>query len=316
MPSHLYLHEHKEFEDLIRITASEHKINELSLVEKDYWIMQVLHGLKRQGFEFELKGGTSLSKGFGIIDRFSEDIDIRIEPPAGQDVKTRKNQDKKAHVESRRRFYDWLTTEISIPGVVKVERDHEFDNKDFWSGGIRLRYESHFEDVAGLKPGILLEVGFDKTTPNSNRDISSWAYERAVGAVSGILDNRALQIRCYDPQYTFVEKLQTVAAKYKRFEEKGDLSRNFLRHYYDIFKLIVRPEIQAFIGTEEYLAHKNDRFKSLEKNLMKTNAFLLEPQALFKRFEEEYSKTTTLYYRHCPTFAEIVAGIKPHLNRL
>jgi predicted nucleotidyltransferase component of viral defense system len=49
-----------------------------TLVEKDYWIMHCLWGLKSQGSTFELKGGTSLSKGFGIIKRFSEDIDIRL----------------------------------------------------------------------------------------------------------------------------------------------------------------------------------------------------------------------------------------------
>lgn len=45
------------------------------LIEKDYWIMHVLYGLKSQGFEFELKGSKSLSNGYHIIDRFSEDID-------------------------------------------------------------------------------------------------------------------------------------------------------------------------------------------------------------------------------------------------
>ena len=43
--------------------------------------MHVLYGLKAQGFSFELKGGTSLSKGFKVIHRFSEDIDIHITPP-------------------------------------------------------------------------------------------------------------------------------------------------------------------------------------------------------------------------------------------
>jgi predicted nucleotidyltransferase component of viral defense system len=42
--------------------------------------MHGLWGLAQQGFTFELKGGTSLSKGFRLIDRFSEDIDILIEP--------------------------------------------------------------------------------------------------------------------------------------------------------------------------------------------------------------------------------------------
>jgi predicted nucleotidyltransferase component of viral defense system len=44
--------------------------------------MHCLWGLKKQGFNFEMKGGTSLSKGWNCINRFSEDIDIRFEPPS------------------------------------------------------------------------------------------------------------------------------------------------------------------------------------------------------------------------------------------
>lgn len=73
MPS--FLHDHKEFSTLINILAEEKGI-EAGLIEKDYWIMHVLYGLQSQGYEFELKGGTSLSKGYKLIHRFSEDIDI------------------------------------------------------------------------------------------------------------------------------------------------------------------------------------------------------------------------------------------------
>ena len=93
------------------------------LVEKDYWIMHGLWGLQAQGFVFELKGGTSLSKGFGVIHRFSEDIDIRIEPPADMDVKIGRNQDKPVHIASRLTYYDELAKRISIPGIDSVERD-------------------------------------------------------------------------------------------------------------------------------------------------------------------------------------------------
>ena len=77
-----YLHNHPQFADLIRIVAQEKGIDP-ALVEKDYWIMHCLYGLQQLGLTFELKGGTSLSKGYQIINRFSEDIDIRIEPPKG-----------------------------------------------------------------------------------------------------------------------------------------------------------------------------------------------------------------------------------------
>ena len=70
-----YLHNHPQFADLIRIVAQERAIAP-GLIEKDHWIMHCLYGLQQLGFKFELKGGTSLSKGFQIINRFSEDIDI------------------------------------------------------------------------------------------------------------------------------------------------------------------------------------------------------------------------------------------------
>jgi len=73
----MLLHDHKDFNDLIAAVSEAMGIDP-SLVEKDYWIMHCLWGLQQQGFSFELKGGTSLSKGFGLIHRFSEDIDIRI----------------------------------------------------------------------------------------------------------------------------------------------------------------------------------------------------------------------------------------------
>lgn len=75
----MLLHELDDFGDLIEVTARAHAIDP-GLVEKDYWIMHGLWGLSQPGFTFKLKGGTSLSKGYRLIDRFSEDIDILIEP--------------------------------------------------------------------------------------------------------------------------------------------------------------------------------------------------------------------------------------------
>jgi predicted nucleotidyltransferase component of viral defense system len=84
-------------------------------VEKDYWIMHAVFGLNQLGLKFELKGGTSLSKGFGVIHRFSEDIDIRIEPFDGLQVDTNPNHEKPQHVESRRQFFDKLACQDQNP---------------------------------------------------------------------------------------------------------------------------------------------------------------------------------------------------------
>ncbi|KAB7633670.1 nucleotidyl transferase AbiEii/AbiGii toxin family protein, partial [Verminephrobacter sp. Larva24] len=174
-----FLHDRRDFDQLLAVVADERGLDPM-LVEKDYWIMHCLWGLQAQGFQFELKGGTSLSKGFGVIHRFSEDIDIRIEPPHGMDVKTGRNQDKPAHVESRRAYYDELAALITIPGIGSVERDTQFDDDKMRSGGIRLVYTPCPPALAGVKDGILLELGFDDTTPNRSVTISSWALDAAM----------------------------------------------------------------------------------------------------------------------------------------
>lgn len=310
-----YLHNHPEFAELIRIVAQEKSIDP-ALVEKDYWIMHCLYGLQQLGMTFELKGGTSLSKGFLIIGRFSEDIDIRIEPPDDQDVKTRPNQTKPAHVQSRRDFYDWLAKTISINGIDEVTRDTAFDNATLMSGGIRLSYKSDTDAVEGLKDGILLEVGFDDVTPNIAKDISSWAYDDAAGKVD-IIDNRAKGVACYHPGYTLVEKLQTISTKYRKQQETREFPPNFMRHYYDVYSLLQRPEIQAFIGTDAYKAHKTKRFPRADNpNIAENQAFILSDPETRRTYEKTYMATSALYYRDKPAFEEILQELAAWAARL
>jgi predicted nucleotidyltransferase component of viral defense system len=73
----MFLHELTDARDLFLVVSAEKAINP-SIVEKDYWVMHALWGLQQQSYDFELKGGTSLSKGYSIINRFSEDIDIQM----------------------------------------------------------------------------------------------------------------------------------------------------------------------------------------------------------------------------------------------
>jgi hypothetical protein len=311
---HDYLHNHKDFSELLRIVSREKRIP-LPLVEKDYWIMHCLYGLQQCGLQFELKGGTSLSKGFDIIKRFSEDIDIRIEPPEGMAVSTGKNQDKPAHIESRHVFYDWLGDTIRIDGIQKVERDTEYDDKKYRSGGIRLRYKELTDEKVPLKDGVLLEVGFDTVTPNVPKDISSWVYDYAAGTVP-LIDNRALAVRCYEPGYTLVEKLHAISRKYRIQQETGLFPVNFIRHYYDVYSLLGEPSVQGFIGSAAYITHKNNRFGTQNQNLIENPAFALEDAVTFKAYEEAYDSGLVLYYRERPSFTDIMKRIREYTAKL
>ena len=175
MPPESFLHQRDDFKALVETVADSERINDPALVEKDYWIMHAVFGLKQLGLTFELKGGSSLSKGFGVIHRFSEDIDTFD----GLQVDTNPNHEKPQHLESRRQFFNKLREKIKIPGITAVERDTTYDDETLRNAGLRLRYETHFGSIPGLKDGILLEVGFDQTAPNRAVPISSWVVQFA-----------------------------------------------------------------------------------------------------------------------------------------
>src|SRR5690606_8984144 len=123
-------------------------------------------GLLPLGFHYDFQCRTPPSEGFGVIHRVSEVIDIRIEPPADIHVMTGRNHVRPAHIASRRAYYDTLTERISIPGIIDVQRDMQFDDAKLRSAGIRLLYAAQAPQLAGIKEGILLELGFDDTAPN------------------------------------------------------------------------------------------------------------------------------------------------------
>jgi hypothetical protein len=311
-----FLHDLEDFPELIRAVSHERHI-QLQLIEKDYWIMHALYGLGQQGFTFELKGGTSLSKGYRIIERFSEDIDIRIDPPAELKVMSGKNHQKPAHVESRRHFFDWLAETIRMPGIERTERDTSFDDDQFRSAGIRLIYPSAFQTLPGLKPGILLEVGFDDTAPNEAVDISSWALDKAIAAGVNFIDNRARGVKCYHPAYTLVEKLQAVSTKFRQQQQSDGFPVNFLRHYYDIYCLLDDPRVQTFIGTEAYEKRKGQRFRQEDvRRIADNEAFAMRDPTVLAQYKAQYAKTEGLYYSGMGPFQAILGKIRQYFDRL
>lgn len=314
-----YLHERKDFSDLLRLLEQETGILAY-LIEKDYWIMHVLYGLKKMGLEFELKGGTSLSKGHQIIHRFSEDIDIHIHPPQDLEVNTNPKKTKPNQVRSRKNYYDWLAKNIVIEGIISVERDPVFDDENHYrSGGIRLYYATQVEYVEGIKEGILLEVGFDTVTPNTEQTISSWAFDRAFSTLGNqLIENKAYDIACYHPGYTLVEKLQTIATKYRQEQEKGIELPNLMRQYYDVYCLLELKEVQGFIGTEAYRLHKENRFpkKDFEIAMPENEAFLLSSTKQRERFRQRYIATKALYYKEQPDFDLLIKRIGQYIDKL
>jgi len=201
---------------------------------------------------------------------------------------------------------------------MRFYRDHNFDEpQKMHSAGIRGEYHSYFATITALKPGIILELGFDKTTPNIPTDISSWALDKALSLNIEIIDNRAKQVKCYCPEYTFVEKLQTISTKYRLQHSNKTMPINFLRHYYDVYQLLTQQRVLDFIGTDEYQAHKEKRFRSAdETDISKNEAFSLSNKATRDLYTKEFEKKSAIYFGEQPKFENILAKIKRHLHQL
>ena len=229
------------------------------------------------------------------------------------------NNNKPRNIQKRKDFYDGLADEIKINGIIAVKRDETFDDlRQYRSGGVRLHYESIMETIEGVKEGVLLEVGFDTVTPNNPLTISSWAYEKAIQQKVDIIDNRAVDIACYHIGYTFVEKLQTIATKFRQEQEDKIERQNLMRQYYDVYSLLQDNTVKAFIGTEEYQKHKEARFppKDYEIPITDNEAFLLKNPKLREQFIERYKKTAKLYYKGQPDFDELLVEIGKWVEKL
>lgn len=138
-----------------------------------------------------------------------------------------------------------------------------------------------------------------------------------LGKSSEIIDNRAVNVPCYLPGNTLVEKLQTIVNKHRKYESGGD-PKNFMRQYYDVYCLLDSEEVTAFIGTAEYLKHKAKRFRGADKTppLPEHPALRLNNPEQREAFRKLYQATEGLYYMGQPDFKEVLNKIQEHLPNL
>jgi hypothetical protein len=83
-----------------------------------------------------------------------------------------------------------------------------------------------------------------------------------------------------------------------------------MRHYYDVYSLLKRPEVQAFVGTEPYRKHKQDRFRQGDnQNIAANEAFLLSDPATRASYAKAFAESTALYYGQKPSFEDVLKEI-------
>jgi hypothetical protein len=234
-----FAHEDADFDDLLRIVAERRRLA-LGLVEKDYWVTHTLWALHAQGFDVWFKGGTSLSKGFGLIERFSEDLDLKIEPGqvAALPLVTNWRSEGRNATTARRTYFERLRQLLDVPHATIALEAQEADAT--WRGAnLRVLYPGrHLGDLEGvLRPFVLLEVGSARVAPAVERSLSSFVHQHLMdaGQLGDFADNRPAAVRCVHPLVTLVEKLD---ALHRRVGNPVIEPASFVRHFEDAARVI------------------------------------------------------------------------------
>ena len=207
-------------------------------VEKDFWVTEVLRGVVAAadalGVEVVFKGGTSLSKAFSLIERFSEDVDVLVVLSPEDSTGTR-DRILKGLVAGAA---DSTTLEpIGVPGATSkgAKRGARFHYRPDTTAGI-----------GGLSAGVFLELGSrGGALPATPLPVSSLLALHAADQIAGAPEAEPVLVRVLAPWRTLVEKLVLLHTAHTAIDP--DAAIRGARHYYDVHQLLARTEILAGI---------------------------------------------------------------------
>ena len=212
-------------------------------VEKDWWVTQTLNIIFKSKFAEHLlfKGGTSLSKAWHLISRFSEDIDLALnrEYLGFDDGLISKSQVKKLRQKSfefvTNTFYKALQKAFKEKGFTDLSFEYEnLGDGDQDPVSILIYYPAVTEHSKYVLPRVKVELGSRSLkAPFTNRKILSFIGEQFPNLPFA---DKPFSIPCVNPERTFLEKLFLLHEEFKKPQDKIRVKR-LSRHLYDISKI-------------------------------------------------------------------------------
>jgi len=298
------LHENKElFQDAVIATSQQIGIREI-YVEKDYWATYALYHIFKNeiGKETVFKGGTALSKCFGFIQRFSEDIDLvvlRNESETGNQLKTKIKKISKCVSD--------VLPEIEIDGITnKVgmirKTAHNYPRT----------FTGHFGQVRDI---IIVEsTWLGHFEPYTTAKINSFIYEMmSQNNQQSLIDEYGMnpfEVLVLDPKRTLCEKIMSLVRFSQTQDPIADL-RNKIRHTYDIHLILKDDSLNAFFLSAEFdtmlLRVATDDIASFRNN----NEWLANHPTtalIFSDTADTWNKIKSVY---TGSFSELVFGKLP-----
>lgn len=293
-------------------SASEQLRLPVADVEKDFWVVELLRSIARPVDDGLLifKGGTSLSKAYTIIERFSEDVDVLLAPGADlgigrrdrllKDVADRASEDLR--LEAR--------LVISTKGIKR---------------NLVYEYPAAYPDPARLTAGVLLEMGIrGGPEPHESREVSSYLAQAAIerGIDREEFDEFVpVAILTLRPERTLVEKLALLHDRASRLDADSDSLGGQGRHVYDVYRLLRTESVRDAIrvaGAVAALAADaeahSDRhgfpFTPRPEGGFADSPAWTDAAPTRRAMEQAYVVTSGLIWGSVPTFDECLAEVR------
>ena len=308
-------------EELIQLTAGKIGIAE-ALVEKDFWVTVILNLLfEHSSFKEHIlfKGGTSLSKGFKVINRFSEDIDIildwRVLGIADEEAwKERSNNqhDKfNKHIDLLGADYIKTTIKPELETIIQEIINNEFKIyiTEYDPYTICIEYPKSFNDNY-LLPIVKLEIGPRASrVPYVEKEISAYVIE----AYPSLFSKINCKVKTIKAERTFWEKITILHSVAK----SGRCPLRYSRHYYDTYSFIkssLIKEILSDVSLLDDVVKFKSRFyvsKSAHYDTAKLGTIQLIPSnENILLLEKDYKKMGDMLFGEIPIFEDIIEELK------
>lgn len=299
-----------------------------SAIEKDFWVTEMLNILFSLPYADKMvfKGGTSLSKVWGVIQRFSEDIDIAIDRSMfGIEGDVTKRQLKKLRKASsvfvRDTLASDLVTAIEIAGLhkfvtVKADPDGEGDATYPEPRQVHIFYKSVLPPEVNtyLRDEVLLEVGARSLfEPTANALVDSFVATEFPHLTSRDTD---VQIVAAVSEKTFLEKSFLL---HELFTTEGCRNANRKsRHLYDLYKMMDTDFAEKAIANDELwetIRHHREIFTSVRDvdytPDIRKRICLVPPEEVLEEWKNDYDTMVShmIYEDKIPSFTDILEGV-------
>ena len=297
------------------------------IIEKDWWVSQVLNIV----FDLEIanqlvfKGGTSLSKGWNLIERFSEDIDLAINPayfgvtdlPTKKQIKSLRKRSSLFVAQELAGLLQQALDDAGLSGEcrLEVQPDGEGDGTYPEPRVISLYYCSLYEEssISYVQPIVKLEVGARSLIEPTEEIVC----RSMVSEVLSVEDYKNVAISVAAPQKTFLEKVFLLHELFS-IERKSLSANRRSRHLYDIERMMDKPFAIEAVKDDalwEHIRQHRMAFTAMVgvdyNEHMRAELCLTPPERWMREWKDDYQRMSgTMIYGEKLPFEQLVARMK------